>query len=306
MAPTTLLVITGPTAIGKTGLAVQLAKQLNTPILSADSRQFFREMSIGTAKPTQEELLAATHYFINNKSIHDDYDAGQYENEAIGLLATLFKTNRVILLCGGSGMYLDAVCNGFDPIPGVDQAQRETLNQLFKDQGITALQQLLLANDPGHYQNIDLQNPHRLIRALEVTLGSGTPYSDFRKGAGTKRDFNIVKIGLNTDRETLYEQINTRVDAMMEQGLLEEASLLLPFRTLNALQTVGYKELFSYLDGRITLSDAVAQIKQNTRRFAKRQLTWFRKDAAITWFDPRKEEHLAEKILEKVDEARDN
>jgi tRNA dimethylallyltransferase len=300
MSPT-LLVITGPTAIGKTGVAIRLAQALDTEILSADSRQFFREMAIGTAKPSPAELRAAPHHFIDSLSIQDDYDAGKYEHDALALLTRLFESHPVVILCGGSGMYVDAVCKGFDLLPEVEESQRKMLNELYKRQGIHALQALLLEHDPDHYQQVDLNNPHRLIRALEITLSTGTPYSGFRKGEGAKRPFRIVKIGLNTEREELYNRINRRVDDMMDQGLLDEVKALLPFKKLNALQTVGYKELFDYLEGKYSLEDAISLIKQNTRRFSKRQLTWFRKDTTIHWMDPLKPEFQLQDILKQLE-----
>jgi tRNA dimethylallyltransferase len=297
----TLLVITGPTAIGKTGLAIELAQRLQTEILSADSRQFFREMSIGTAKPNPAELESAPHHFINNLSIHDDYNAGRYETEAISLLNRLFEKHPIVILCGGSGMYIDAVCKGFDALPDIGEQHRADLNTLFQSEGIAALQSLLLKHDPDHYHVVDLNNPHRLIRALEITLATGIPYSTFRKGEGKKRNFNTLKIGLGTDRNMLYTRINARVDRMMEDGLLEEVRRLFPFRHLNALHTVGYKELFDHLEGKLNLPDAIDLIKQNTRRFSKRQLTWFRKDESIIWMDPFKDLDLATKILNRID-----
>jgi tRNA dimethylallyltransferase len=296
----TLLVILGPTAIGKTSLSIELAKALGTEILSADSRQFFREMTIGTAKPSVQELAAVPHHFINNLSIQDDYDAGKYESEAISALNLLFEKNKTLILCGGSGMYIDAVCKGFDPLPAIDEKHRTELNALFESQGIGALQALLLKLDPEHHANVDLNNPHRLIRALEITLATGTPYSAFRKGEGKKRNFKIIKIGLSTDRDLLYTRINERVDLMMEHGFLEEAERLYPFRQLNALRTVGYNELFDYIGGKTSLPAAVDLIKQNTRRFSKRQMTWFRKDEEITWLDPLRETDLVNTILSRI------
>jgi tRNA dimethylallyltransferase len=293
----TLLVIAGPTAVGKTKVAIELALALKTEILSADSRQFFREMSIGTAKPTQKELNDVPHHFINNLSIKDDYDAGKYEQECIILLDKLFQKKETVILCGGSGMYIDAVCKGFDQLPEVEAAQRIQLQNLYVREGISALQALLLEHDPDHYQNVDLKNPQRLMRALEITLGTGKPYSSFRKGAGSKRNFRVLKIGLDTGREALYSRINQRVDQMMEQGLLEEVKSLTSFRMLNALQTVGYKELFDHMEGKYPLGDAVELIKQNTRRFSKRQLTWFKKDESTVWLDPLKPDFNIEEII---------
>ncbi len=295
-----LLVITGPTAIGKTSLAIRLAQELKTEILSADSRQFYREMTIGTAKPTAEELAAAPHHFVNNISIHDDYDAGKFETEAIAMLDQLFKKHQTVILCGGSGMYVDAVCKGFDPLPEVDEQFRTDLIELHKTRGIEYLQQLLKEKDPEYFQQVDKHNPQRLIRALEICLSTGLPYSGFRKGKEQKRNFRIVKIGLNTDRDTLYKQINQRVEEMMKAGLLQEVEQLLPFRHLQALQTVGYRELFDYLEGKTDLATAITNIKQNTRNFAKRQLTWFRRDESIHWLDPIRDKDAFFKILRLV------
>jgi tRNA dimethylallyltransferase len=299
MTPT-LIVITGPTAIGKTKIAIELAQELQTEILSADSRQFFKEMSIGTAKPTPEELAIVPHHFINNLSIHEEYDAGRYEQESLDLLEKLFERKDSVILCGGSGMYIDAVCKGFDPLPEVDESERKKLMDLFETQGIIALQQLLLKHDPEHYNNVDLQNPHRLVRALEITLSTGIPYSSLRKGTGSKRNFRIIKFGLTTEREQLYTRINYRVDNMMEEGLTEEAHILYPFRHLNALQTVGYKELFEYEEGKHSLTAAIDLIKQNTRRFSKRQMTWFRRDESIIWLDPLKPEFRVSEMTKKI------
>ncbi|MFI5150862.1 MAG: tRNA (adenosine(37)-N6)-dimethylallyltransferase MiaA [Bacteroidia bacterium] len=296
----TLLVITGPTAIGKTGLAIKLAQELKTEILSADSRQFYKEMSIGTAKPSPEELATIPHHFVGHISIHQDYDAGKFEAEAIDLLTKLFKQQKTIILCGGSGMYVDAICKGFDPLPEAGEEYRLELIELHKTKGIVALQKMLLEKDPEYHKMVDLHNPQRLIRALEICLATGLPYSGFRKGKVQQRDFRIVKVGLNTDRDTLYKQINKRVEDMMKAGLLKEAEGLLSYRNLQALQTVGYRELFDYLDGKIDLTTATGYIKQNTRNFAKRQLTWFRRDQEINWFDPIKDKEVTGKILELI------
>ena len=284
--PKNLIVITGPTASGKTAASISLAQHFHAPILSADSRQFFREMNIGTAKPTPAELKKAEHHFIGHISIHDDYDAGKFEADALRLLEKLFREHPVVLMAGGSGMYIDAVCKGFDQLPETDELLREELSAVHKEQGIIALQKLLFELDPKHYYSVDLNNPHRLIRALEICIGTGKPYSSFRKGEVKQRDFNIVKIGLEMDRKELYARIDKRVDKMMEEGLLDEVRSLLEFKHLNALQTVGYRELFAYLDGEMPLDKAVEKIKQDTRNFAKRQLTWFRKDKDITMFEP--------------------
>lgn len=281
-----LILVAGPTAVGKTTLSIKLAKHFITPILSADSRQFFKEMNVGTAKPSQEELKQATHYFINNKSIHDEYNVGLFETESIQLLAKLFASNKIAIAVGGSGLYIDAICNGFDKLPSNDPAIREDLIKQYNEKGISHLQELLKQHDPIYYQQVDTHNPQRIMRALEVSIGSGIPYSSFRKKEAVKRNFNVIKIGLNIERDELYKNINQRVEEMIKQGLIEEARQLLPYKHLNPLQTVGYKELFDHFENKISLEQAIDKIKQNTRNFAKRQLTWFRKDKNIKWFEP--------------------
>ena len=286
MSTPTLIVLVGPTAIGKTSASIHIAEAFNCPIVSADSRQFFKEMSIGTAKPSAEEMQGIPHYFIDSHSITDEFNVGKYEVEAIALLDTLFKTNDTVILVGGSGLYIDAICKGFDELPEADVEVRNKINSLLEEKGIEALQELLKELDPEYFSKVDLQNPQRMSRALEVCLTTDEPYSALRKGNIKKRDFNIIKIGLNTDREILYERINKRVDEMMQHGLLEEVKKLLPQKHLNALKTVGYNELFDFLENKIDLNTAVDAIKQNTRKFAKRQLTWFRRDTEIKWFEP--------------------
>lgn len=280
-----LITIVGPTAIGKTALSIQLAQHFNAEIISCDSRQFYKEMSIGTAVPSVDELTAAPHHFIQNRSVFDAYSVGQFERDALLKLEELFQKNKIVIMVGGSGLYIDAVLKGLDYFPDVDPEIRENLNKELAKNGITSLQAQLKALDIETYNNIALDNPHRLIRALEICIGSGLPYSSFKNKPKAPRNFNSLKIGLNADRSVLYERINQRVDQMLKNGLLEEAKNLYPNKKLNALQTVGYRELFAYFDGSITKEFAIEEIKKNTRRFAKRQLTWFRKDAAITWFD---------------------
>ncbi|MBA3706978.1 MAG: tRNA (adenosine(37)-N6)-dimethylallyltransferase MiaA [Bacteroidetes bacterium] len=299
MTPT-LIVIVGPTAIGKTSLSVFIAKELNTSIISADSRQFFKEMSIGTAKPNAKELKTVTHHFINSHSITEDYNVGKYEVGAIALMGKLFLTNNNLILVGGSGLYIDAICKGFDELPEADMKVRNEINSLLTSKGIAALQELLQKLDPVYYNKVDLQNPQRLSRALEVCLTTGKAYSTLREGKNKKRNFNIIKIGLNTAREKLYDRINLRVDEMMLNGLLAETKQLQIYKHLNALQTVGYKELFDYFEGKTTLESAVELIKQNTRKFAKRQLTWFKKDPEIKWFDPIDREEIVDYIKKKL------
>ncbi len=290
MSNRSLIVILGPTAVGKTAVALELAKTLGTEILSADSRQFFREMNIGTAKPTQQELASVKHHFIDSLSVTDEYNVGMFERDALKVLEELFAKKDTAIMAGGSGLYINAVCNGFDEVPRADKEIRETLTEMYKREGISYLQNTLMKLDEEHYKKVDIKNPHRLIRAIEVCMSTGKPYSELRKGVKQKRDFTPIKIGLNMDRKKLYERINARVDAMMAEGLLEEVKALAHFRKggkqLNSLLTVGYKELFDHLEGKTELATAVELIKQNTRNFAKRQLTWFRKDPEIKWFEP--------------------
>jgi tRNA dimethylallyltransferase len=279
----TLISIVGPTAIGKTSLAIAVAKHFNTGIISADSRQFYKEMSIGTAVPTKEELEAASHYFVQHKSIFDEYSVGDFEREAIDLLGKLFLDNEVVVMVGGSGLYTDAVVRGLDKFPEVDSSIRKELNKIFKVEGLGTLQTQLRTLDPEYAQIVDLDNPHRLIRALEICIGTGKPYSSFLSRDRPRRFFEVLTIGILADRNIIYDRINRRVDQMMELGLLAEAESLKDNKERNALQTVGYKELFAYFDGKWDLATAVSEIKKNTRRFAKRQLTWFRKNEDVIW-----------------------
>jgi len=280
----TLIVVAGPTAVGKTAAAIELAKHYQTVVVSADSRQFFKEMSIGTAKPSEQELAAVKHYFIDSHSITEPFSVGDFEKQGLALLDELFKTHNQVVLAGGSGLYIKAICEGFDDLPTADPAIRERLNQELEEKGIANLQQQLQSVDPVYYNEVDLGNPQRIIRALEVFESSGKPFSSYRQATVNKRPFNIIKLALNLPREVLYNRINHRVDLMVQQGLLAEVEALLPSRHLNALNTVGYAELFDYFDGKTSLEKAIEMIKQNTRRFAKRQLTWFRKDNAFHWF----------------------
>jgi len=287
MSSKSLIVVTGPTAIGKTDLAIKLALNYGTEIVSADSRQFYKEMSIGTAKPTEDETAIVKHHFVDSISIQETYSAGKFETEALATLNKIFEHHSVAVMVGGSGLFVKAVTEGFDVFPEVDPAVRENLNQIYANEGITFLQTQLRTLDPTYASEVDLDNPQRIIRALEVSLTTGKPYSSFRvTNTRGNRLFQSIKIGLNMERSQLYDRINKRVDMMIEHGLLEEVERLLPYRNLNALNTVGYAEIFDYLDGKISLEEAVERIKQNTRRFAKRQLTWFRKDKEIVWFDP--------------------
>ena len=284
--PHTLFVIVGPTAVGKTAVGIHLARQFDCPIISADSRQFYKEMKIGTAVPTPEELEQVKHYFIGNKSVTESYNISQYENDVLELLPELFSTHPNLVMVGGSGLYVDAVCNGIDDMPDTDPVIRNQLNELLNNEGIEVLQQRLLELDPVYYKEVDLKNPVRLQRALEVCLQTGKSYSHFRMKVKKERNFNIVKIGIELEKSVLNNQIELRVDRMMKVGQLDEVKSLLSFRQYNALNTVGYKELFAYLDGDITLEKAILDIKNNTRHYAKRQFTWFRKDPDIHWFNP--------------------
>ena len=281
----TLITIVGPTAIGKTALSIQLANYFNADIISCDSRQFFKEMTIGTAVPETDELAAAKHHFIQNRSIFEDYNVGSFERDALQKLDTLFQENSVQVMVGGSGLYIDAVLKGLDYFPEVDPKIREKLTTQLHEKGIETLQEKLKELDLETYNTIAIDNPHRIMRALEICIGSNTPYSTFKNKPKAPRNFNSIKIGLHADREIIYSRINQRVDLMMANGLLEEAKKLHPNKKLNALQTVGYRELFSFFDGDITKDFAISEIKKNTRRFAKRQGTWFKKDEETLWFD---------------------
>jgi len=281
----TLITVVGPTAIGKTALSIKLAKHFKSDIISCDSRQFFKEMNIGTAVPDSVELAAAKHHFIQNKSIFNNYNVGQFERDALAKLEELFLTNSIQIMVGGSGLYVDAVLKGLDHFPDVDIKIRENLTSILHEKGIETLQEKLKILDLETYNAIALDNPHRIMRALEICIGTKTPYSTFKNKTKAPRNFNSIKIGLKADRSIIYERINQRVDLMMANGLLEEAKELYNHRDLNALNTVGYKELFSYFDGDFTKQFAISEIKKNTRRFAKRQTTWFKKDTDILWFD---------------------
>lgn len=280
-----LYVLVGPTAVGKTTEAISLANTLSTEILSADSRQFYKEMKIGVASPTDEELKAANHHFIGHISVEDEYNVGLYEKDALKKIKHLFETYDTLVLTGGSGMYVDVVCNGIDALPDVEKGIREDLNHIFSSQGILPLQMELKEKDPEYYAKVDTQNHIRLIRALEVIRQSSKPFSSFLTKKKTERDFEIIKFALHMDRQKLIERIHRRVDIMIEEGLVEEARTLYPFKNLSALNTVGYKEIFKYFDKEITLRQAIEDIKTNTRRYAKRQMTWFRKDKDIIWVE---------------------
>lgn len=294
--PKTLIVIVGPTAIGKTALAIELAKYFKTEIISADSRQFFKEMSIGTAKPSADELAAAPHHFIDSHSVDRLFSTGDFEIEALKLMSTLFEKHEVLIMVGGSGLYIDAICKGLDDLPEIDLSIREHLNKELETSGIDQIRNRLNELDPEYFAKVDQNNPQRMIRGLEVVLSTGKKLSSFLTAKKKERPFHLIKIGLNTDRAVLYERINRRVDMMMEAGLLAEVQSLVPYQNCNALKTVGYSEIFDYLDGKTDLPSAVAMIKQNTRRFAKRQLTWFRRDEDIHWFDPSETQQIIDSL----------
>ncbi|GGH14686.1 tRNA (adenosine(37)-N6)-dimethylallyltransferase MiaA [Mucilaginibacter phyllosphaerae] len=296
----TLIVIAGPTASGKTAAAIGLAQHYHTVVVSADSRQFFREMSIGTAKPSDEELAAATHYFIDSHSITQPFSVGDFERECLALLNQLFTKHHVVVMAGGSGLYIRAVTEGFDELPTADPGIRDRLNTELAINGLKALQERLKQADPVYYKEADINNPQRVIRALEVYEATGNPISSYRTAKVNQRPFNIIKLGLDMPREQLYSRINRRVDIMVNDGLLEEVASLKPYRQYNALNTVGYSELFDFFDGKTDRDTAIDKIKQNTRRFAKRQLTWFRKDKQITWMDAG-DEKLVENMIAEID-----
>lgn len=282
----TLIAIVGPTAVGKTAMAISLAQYFKTEIISADSRQFYREMTIGTAKPDLEELASAPHHFINSHSITQDYSAGDFEREALHKLDELFRQNDVVVMVGGSGLFVRALCEGLDDLPKAGDDVRERLNNEMAQLGLEQMKERLKAIDPAYYQIADIDNPQRVVRALEVFEATGKPMSFYHKKDLNKRPFDILTIGLNMERPQLYERINLRVERMIEMGLLEEVKSLVPFRSKPALLTVGYAELFDYLDGNISLEEAVERIQQNSRRYAKRQITWFKKYGNTSWFQP--------------------
>ena len=300
MSKKTLICIVGPTAAGKTNVAVQLAKSLSCEVISCDSRQFFKEMSIGTAKPTKEEMDGVNHHFVNSHSIHDYYSVGDFERDCLSTLDTLFKDSPAAIMAGGSGLYVKAVCEGLDHFPPIDISFREQLNIQFEEEGIIPLQKKLKELDPTCYSKIDPQNSQRVIRALEVCLGTGQPYSSFLKNEQSNRPFNILKIGINMEREVLFSRINQRVDQMVELGLVEEAKTLYPFKEINSLQTVGYQELFDHFEGKTSVEEAVELIKRNSRRYAKRQLTWFRKDQSTSWYSPDDFESILNKVKSEI------
>lgn len=279
-----LITIVGPTAIGKTSLSIALAQFFNTDIISADSRQFYKELRIGTAAPNSKELKRAKHHFIHHKSVLDEYSVGNFEREALSVLESLFKSNNVVVLVGGSGLYIDAILKGLDTFPKIEKSIREQLNKDLKTSGLLSLQNKLKVLDRISYEKIAIDNPHRVIRALEICIGTGKPYSSYLTQHKSQRPFTTITIGLTAERDIIYQRINERVDVMMKDGLLLEVKNLIKYKQLNALNTVGYKELFQFIDNTINLDEAVAEIKKNTRRYAKRQLTWFNKNSEIQWF----------------------
>lgn len=292
MMKPTLVVLLGPTGVGKTNISLKLAELFSCPIVSSDSRQLYRELKIGTAAPTLQQLERVTHYFIGTHSVFDLYSAGQYEIDAIRLLDELFENHQVVLLVGGSMMYIDSVCNGIDDIPTVDPATRSYWLDVYAEKGAEFILSELKRLDPVHYDEVDLKNHKRVLHALEICSITGKPFSDIRTGLKKERPFNIVKIGLNRNRDELYQRINSRVDEMMGEGLLDEAAQFYPYKHLNTLNTVGYKELYEYMDGRHTLDFAVNMIKQDSRRYAKKQLSWFNRDKEINWFHPDEEQKV--------------
>lgn len=293
----TLIVITGPTAVGKTQLCLDIARHFDIPIINADSRQIYKELSIGTAKPSAEELQQVKHYFVGTLSLLDYYSASLFESQVISLLDTLFLQSDYALMAGGSMMYIDAVCDGIDDIPTIDDETRATMKRRLAEEGLQKLCEELQRLDPEYYEIVDRQNPKRVVHALEICTMTGCTYTSFRKRNKKERSFRIVKIGLNREREELYHRINARVDAMMQQGLLKETESVYSLRDLNALNTVGYKELFEYFNGRWSLDEAVERIKGNTRRYARKQLTWYKKDPLIRWFHPDQKKEIIDYII---------
>ena len=295
-----LISIVGPTAIGKTSLSIDIAKHFNTEIISSDSRQFYKEMTLGTAVPNKNELDQVPHHFIQNRSVFDDYNVGQFEKDAMQKLDELFSEHQTVVMVGGSGLYVDAVLKGLDNFPEINQNIREALKLQLENEGIESLQKQLEIVDPETFEKIDIDNHQRVIRALEISVGTGKPYASFLTDKASKRNFIPIKIGLNAEREIVYHRINQRVDQMITDGLINEAKTLFEYKNLNALQTVGYKELFRYFEGEYDLKVAIEEIKKNTRRFAKRQGTWFRRDNSIKWFDYLDSHHQLIQYLDTI------
>lgn len=296
----TLLVVLGPTGVGKSAISIQLAKYYQTEIISADSRQFYKELSIGTAVPSVDDLKEVPHHFIQTKSIFDYYNVSAYENEALELIGKLFQSKDLLILTGGSMLYIDTICKGIDDIPTVDPEIREEVIDWYVTNGIEALRERLLEVDPEYYHIVDLNNHKRMLHAVEIHQMTGLPFSSFRKNIKRERPFRILKIGINQDREILYDRINARVLKMMEAGLLEEAKTVYLHRKLNSLNTVGYKELFAHFDGECTLDESVDLIQRNTRKYARKQLTWFRRDQEIQWFEPQQFTEIVEYMNSKL------
>lgn len=296
-----LICIVGPTAVGKTTNAIKVAQIFKTEIVSADSRQFYRELEIGTAKPDEHELAQAKHHLVNSLSIHDEYDVGKFEREALSIISQIHKAHDVAIMVGGSGLFVDAVCNGLDEFPEVKTGLREELNAELKNKGLAPLVEELKISDPEYFQVVDIQNPQRVIRALEVIRSTGRKFSSFRRKTRKERPFEVIKIGLTMDRDELYGRIDERMDLMLAHGLVEEAKEFLPFKQLNALQTVGYQEIFPYLEGEYGYEEAVRLLKRNSRRYAKRQLTWFRKDESVKWFEPNQSEEMLTWLKDKLE-----
>jgi len=301
MSKPILVVIVGPTAVGKTSLSIELARKFETEIVSADSRQFYREMQIGTAKPTAIELDAAPHHLVNNLSVRDDYSVGHFEQDALRSISTIFSKKEIAIMVGGSGMYVDAVCNGLDDFPEIDPKYRENIKKEFEKKGISFLQEEVEKEDPEYFNIVDRQNPQRLMRALEVIYATGRTFSSFRVKKTVDRPFQVLKIGLEMERPLVYERIDQRMDLMIEEGLFEEAKRLYPLKHLNALQTVGYQEIFGFLDGHYDKEEAIRLLKRNSRRYAKRQLTWFKRDENTHWFAPSQLAEIKKLIEQKLE-----
>lgn len=295
-----VVIVCGPTAVGKTAVAIELAKFFQTQIISADSRQCFNELNIGVAKPSLDELNLVTHHFINSHSIHENVNAGVFETYALNAANEIFQHSNIAVMVGGTGLYIQSFCEGMDTMPVIDVSIRAKIKHQYQSNGLMWLQEQLQLKDPVFWHTAEQQNPQRLMRALEIVEATGQSNIDFRKGDKQQRNFDIIKIGLTLSREMLYTRINNRVDTMMEQGLLKEAENLIPHKSLNALQTVGYKEFFNYFDGNCTLENAIEELKKNTRHYAKRQMTWFKKDDAVQWFQPNEVAVIIEDLVSKM------